>query len=80
MTTKQFQILTTIFNKTLKRRFCTLSPKDVSQAKKMYRRVKELHNQEYIEVYREKGQCNLYRITEKGIKYLRNYPTSMNLV
>lgn len=80
MTTKQFQILTTIFNKTTKKRFCTLSPKEVSQAKKMYRRVMELHNQDYIEVYKEKGQSNLYRITEKGIKYLRNYPTSMNLV
>ncbi len=80
MTTKQFQILTTIFNKTTKKRFCTLSPKEVSQAKKMYRRVKELHNQDYIDVYREKGESNLYRITEKGIKYLRNYPTTMNLV
>ena len=80
MTTKQFQILSTIFIKTTKKRFCTLSPKEVSQAKKMYRRVKELHNQDYIDVFREKGESNLYRITEKGIKYLRNYPTTMNLV
>jgi predicted transcriptional regulator len=80
MTTKQFQILSTIFNKTTNRMFCTLSPKEVSQAKKMYRRVKELHNQDYIDVFRGKGECNLYRITDKGIRYLMNYPTTMNLL
>ena len=80
MTTKQFHILTTIFNKTPKSRLCTLSPQEVKQGKKMYRRVMELDDQDYIQVYRQKGESNLYRITDKGIKYLRNYPTSMNLV
>lgn len=80
MTKKEFQILTTIFNKTRQKRFCTLSPNEVSQAKKMYRRVMTLQDNDYIEVYKEKGESNLYRITDKGIKYLRNYPMSMNLV
>ena len=39
-----------------------------------------LQDNDYIEVYKEKGESNLYRITDKGIKYLRNYPTTMNLV
>lgn len=80
MTTKEFQILTSIFNKTTKQRFCTLYPKEVSQAKKMYRRVMTLQTNEYIEVYKEKGECNLYRITDKGIKYLRNYPMSLQTI
>lgn len=79
MTIKEFTILKTIFNKTQTKRFCTLSPSEVKQAKKMYRRVMTLQDDGYITVYKQKGESNLYRITDKGINYLMKYPITMDI-
>lgn len=68
MNNKQFQILKTIYFNTLEFRYCKLNASSLKQGKKIYRRVKDLERMGYIIVIREKGQSNLYRLTDAGLK------------
>ncbi len=68
MNNKTFQILKRIYYNTLENKFCKLNAKSFKQGKKFYGRVKLLENMGYILVVREKGEDNLYRITDTGLK------------
>ena len=68
MNNKQFQILKTIYFNTLEYRYCKLKSSSLKQGKKIYQRVKDLEKMGYILVIREKGESNLYRLTDAGLK------------
>jgi len=70
MNNKKIAILKTIFDSTTQSKVCMLDASSFKQGKKIYRRIKELEKDELIFVFRSKGEPNLYRMSDKGVKYL----------
>lgn len=65
---KEFRIMKSIYFKTTSERFCILPWKDMKQGKRFYQRVKNLEKNGIIQVFREVGEPNLYRLTDLGLR------------
>ena len=65
---KEFRIMKSIYFKTTSERFCTIQWKEIGQGKRFYQRVKNLEENGIIQVFREVGEPNLYRLTDLGLR------------
>lgn len=70
MNNRHFTILRMIFYATTDRNICVMDATTLGQGKRVYNRIKYLENEGYINVIRDKGCRNIYRITGKGVNFV----------